>query len=306
MGTKKSFILITISILLITTISILNAFGIFDSNAYDSKDGVLSLQNWDSEANSTVPLTGEWDFYPNKLITPDPNKDVFSKFNTIHNTISVPEAWDHYLKSPFGAGTYRLLIKVPEDTRYGIKVNTIRNANRVFINGKLVGAAGVPSKNSKEYRYDFKKYVAFGDSKDRKVEIVVQVANKEYTRGGIVQPIDFGKPDQILAKQGSTRLIEAFLIAGYLLYSLVFITVMHIKGKHHLYELFFSLFCLAQAVYISTVNERWLFILFPKIEPELQIDIQMTAISCVLLFFILYLCTFFNIVIKKKGTCVFM
>lgn len=281
--------------------SILNAFGVFDSNSHAAKNGVLSLQNWNSGEEKTVKLNGEWDFYPNELITPDPSKDQFRPFSSIRKSIPVPKAWDQYLAkkpTPFGSGTYRLRIKVPKDGRYGIKVNTVRNASKVFINGIEAGAAGVPSKSSQKYQYDFRKYVAFGNSKDKIVEIVVQVANKEYARGGIVQPIDFGKPDQILAKQGLARLIEAFLIAGYLLYSLTYVTV-HIQIKHHLYELFFSLFCLAQAVYISTVNERWLFILFPKVHPTEQFDIQMTAMGLMLIFFILFLCTFFHMKITK-------
>lgn len=286
-----------------TSLSVVQALGLFDSNTFLAEDGKISLQNWNSQEEEIVKLDGEWDFYPNELITPSPNEDVFKNYERIHKSINVPEEWDRYIAetpTPYGVGTYRLRITVPEEDRYGIKLNTIRNANKVYINGEELGSAGVPSKSKEEYRFDFKKYVVIEESKDEQFEIVILVANKEYARGGIVTSIQFGKADQILASKSIGQFIEAFLITGYLLFSFIYITTYFRLKKNTMHELYFSLFCLFQGLYVSTVNERWIYLLFPSISPIIQVKIQMVAISLAVLFFLLFVYHFFNTNINKK------
>ena len=286
-----------------TSLSVVQSLGLFDSNNFLAEDGKISLQNWNSIEEEIVKLDGEWDFYPNELITPSPNEDVFKNYERIHKSIHVPEEWDRYIAetpTPYGVGTYRLSITVPEEDRYGIKLNTIRNANKVYINGEELGSAGVPSKSKGEYRFDFKKYVVIEESKDKQLEIVILVANKEYARGGIVTSIQFGKADQILASKSIGQFIEAFLITGYLLISFISITTYFRLKKNAMHELYFSLFCLFQGIYVSTVNERWIYLLFPSISPSVQVKIQMVAISLAVLFFLLFVYHFFNTNINKK------
>lgn len=300
METKRKFIISIIVIIFMTAISILYSFGVFDSHAYTAKEGVLTLEKWHSEKDGVITLDGEWEFYPNELIYPHQN--AFKDYQSIKKIIPVPFEWDRYIAetpTPYGVGTYRLIIKLPKDRHYSVKIDTVRNANKVFLNGQEAGAAGVPSKNLKEYRYDFTNYVATGKSNAKSMEIVLHVANYEYVRGGIVQSITFGEVEQISAKEGLSRFIEALLIAGYLFFG-IFYANLHFQSKSHLYELFFSLFCLAEGLYVSTVNERWLFILFPTITPDQQVNIQMASMTLVFLFFILFIYLFFEIAVSKK------
>lgn len=298
---KKTVVLLSVSILLFIIISLLYSFSYFDSDTYIAKNGNLNLSNWNPEVDDIVKLKGEWLFYPGELITPNQDDDVFQSYQSIQQMIPVPKRWDDYIaddSSPFGVGTYRLLIHVPKDDRYGLKINTIRNANKVFINGFEVGNSGFPSKDEKEYQYDYKKYVSLAESKEQLVEVVIQVANKEYIRGGIVQAIDFGTSEDILAKQGFSRWIEAFLISGYLLFALIYFGFYAQQKLSYL--LYFILFCIFQAIYVSTVNERWLFIIFPKIMPAEQFSIQTTAALLMSLFFMFFLSNFFKITMSKK------
>lgn len=294
---KKTVALLSISIVLFISLSLLQSFGYFNSDTYVAKDGKLDLRNWDSEKDGNVKLDGDWFFYPNELITPQQDMDVFQSYESIKKTIPVPGSWDNYIaeeSTPFGFGTYRLLIHVPVDDRYGIKINAIRHSNKVFINGFEVGNSGNPTKDDKEYQYSYKKYVSLGESEDQLVEIVIQVGNKDYLRGGIVETIDFGVAEQILAKQALSRWIEAFLISGLLLFAFIYIGFF-IQQKKYLYLLYFALFCISQSIYISTVNERWLSVIFPSITAAEQFSIQTTSVLLMPLFFILFLVDFFHI-----------
>lgn len=292
-----------IAIALLTAYYVLQSFRVFDSNAFAAKNGVLSLQHWDQQDERVISLDGVWDFYPGELIVPSPDADVFEQYTNKRQFIPVPSAWDRYIAdnaTPYGTGTYRLLIHVPEDDRYGVKLNTIRNANKVYINGRELGSAGVPSKNTDEYRFDYKKYVALENSENKQIELVILVANHDYAVGGIVSSPHFGLADQILAKQGREKFIEAFLISGYLLFSFIYFTTYLQHKRRFQYELYFSLFSLAQAVHISTINERWIYLLFPELSPSSQVGIQAISLTLFVLFFLLFVYHFFNMSASKR------
>ncbi|WP_391571235.1 ATP-binding protein [Cohnella sp.] len=259
------------------------------------------MQHWDRQ--DELKLDGEWDFYPEQLIVPSPDEDVFDRYKTQRQTIPVPAAWNRYKSekaAPYGTGTYRLLIHVPEDDLYGVKLNTIRNANRVFINGQELGSAGVPSQRAEEYRFDYKKYVVLGNSKNKQIELVILVANYDYVVGGIVSSLDFGLADQILSEQGRAKFVEGFLISGYLLFSFIYFTAYLQHKRKFRYELYFSLFCLAQALHISTINERWIYLLFPELGPASQLEIQAISLTLFVLFFLLFVYHFFNMTANRR------
>ena len=290
-----------VAITLLTTYFVLHSFRIFDSNTFTANDGVLSLQHWDRQ--DELKLDGEWDFYPEQLIVPSPDEDVFDRYKTQRQTIPVPAAWNRYKSekaAPYGTGTYRLLIHVPEDDLYGVKLNTIRNANRVFINGQELGSAGVPSQRAEEYRFDYKKYVVLGNSKNKQIELVILVANYDYVVGGIVSSLDFGLANQILSEQGRAKFVEGFLISGYLLFSFIYFTAYLQHKRKFRYELYFSLFCLAQALHISTINERWIYLLFPELGPASQLEIQAISLTLFVLFFLLFVYHFFNMTANRR------
>ena len=102
---KLAFINILIFSLLFST------FAKNDSLFYAYK-GVLDLTNFDFSKNKTVQLSGEWEFYWHKLLTPDdfnPKKIIADAY------VLVPKYWSDIKingkKLPHtGFATYRLII----------------------------------------------------------------------------------------------------------------------------------------------------------------------------------------------------
>ena len=298
---RTIFILLSVSIFLLTIASIVKSFHLLDSNASPVQNGVLSLREWDNEDKPTIELNGSWEIYPDELIVPNLHYDVFTMHQKIREQIVVPGKWNSRLEdgSPHGVGTYRLLIDVPKDGNYGIKVNGIRNSSEIYINGKEVGGAGNPTKSKEDYIYDNRKYTVYGDSVNRQLEIVVLVANLTYYTGGIVHPLKFGTAEEIMANHELSRLLEMLIISGYIIIGVIhFFTF--IQRKKYIYELFFALFCIALGLYTSMLNEYLFFIIFPGFDAKEQTRLQLLLIHLVVLFFLLFLYHLFKQYAKKK------
>lgn len=298
---RKIFILLSISIFLLTLASIVKSFHLLDSNTSPVQNGVLSLQDWHDEENPVIELNGTWEIYPDELIVPKPNYNVFATYQEIREQIKVPGEWNSRLEdgAPNGVGTYRLLIDVPEEGTYGIKVNSIRNSSEIYINGNEVGRAGNPAKSKEDFIYDNRKYTVYGESVNRRLEIVVLVANLTYYTGGIVHPIKFGTAENILAQHELDRLIEMLVISGYILMGLIHF-FSFIQRKKYFYELFFALFCIALGLYTSMLNEYIFFIIFPGFSATEQTKLQLLLIHLIVLFFLLFLYHLFKQYAKKK------
>ena len=302
---RKVFILLSISIFLLTITSIVKSFHLLDFNTSPVQDGVLSLQDWNSEEDTVIELNGAWEFYPDELINPNPSHNVFAFYQDIREEIKVPGEWNTRLENggPHGVGTYRVLIDVPKDGTYGIKVNSIRNSSEIYINGKEVGSAGNPSESKEDFIYDNRKYTVYGESVNRQLEIVVLVANLTYYTGGIVHPVKFGTSENISAKNELDRLIEVVIITGFMLMGVIhFFTF--IQRKKYIYELFFTLFCIALGLYTSMLNEYLFFIIFPGFDAKEQTRLQVLLIHFVVLFFLLVVFHLFKQYAKKKTVVV--
>lgn len=300
---KRSTAILLSAIILMMTIS--SAFLISEkwtAHTPFAQDGLLDLSSWHFKENRTIKLNGEWAFYPNELISPELSKDTFIRLESDKKLIDVPGSWKDYLskeQSEIGSGTYRLKIKVPEDKIYGIKTNAIRYANRLYINGELVGSSGVPSINIADFKADSKMYVAQGKSVNKEVEIVLHVSNYASSMGGLVHALDFGLIDDIILLKDRNRALDAFLIAGYLIIGLFFLGSFY-QRKKDVSEVYFSVFCLLQGVYISTLNERLFSLVFPAIETSILTKIQMILIHLSVLFFLWFIYTYFKEYTRTK------
>ncbi len=267
-----------------------------------AQNGVLDLRSWNFEDGQTIELNGEWEFYPNELITPREGKDVFAEYHEVGRTAFVPGSWEEYLSdgvTTFGAGTYRLIIYLPKDDRYGVKTNTIRYASHLFLNGEHVGSSGVPTKEMDKFVGDARFYAGLAPSKENQIEVVFQVANFKYPTGGIIHAVDFGLAEDIIDLRDRNRLYDALLVSGYLLLGIYYL-FSYFQRRSDKYQLFFSLLCLSQAVYVSTLNERLFNLFVPNLKVMFLTKIQLGLIHASVLFFLWFTYTLFKEYANKK------
>src|SRR5690625_1992854 len=177
---------VTIGIIIISILSVFH-FSFLTQESPNAKNGELDLTLWNFTEKSTLKLDGEWEFYPNELITPEEDNNPFQTYQDIMEIIDVPGPWNEYQtdnKTSNHVGTYRILVNLPQDDLYGIKTNKIHYANQLYMNGKLVGSSGTPSKYSDEYEPNLQMYISTAASKQKQMEIVFHVANDNYPTGG--------------------------------------------------------------------------------------------------------------------------
>lgn len=290
---RKISIIGSIFIFIVAILSLIDFHAIFSPNQPTAKDGVIDLSAWDFDEDGTIQLNGSWTLYPGKLIIPNASYEKLKVEN-----IDVPGNWNKYVSSNRPYGTYHLLIDVPVDGTYGLIVGTIRHSNRIYINGVEAGASGNPTEDRNAYRFGDTKYMVHAESINKRIEVVIQVANYKYPTGGIVHSIIFGKNDQIIAKKDLNRLLDAIPISGYLLLFIINFVAYFQQRKS--YELYFSIFCLLLGLYGSIINEKLLLSLLPHLSPIFQVNLQLFFIHTAVLFLLLFIYSFFKPYAKKR------
>ncbi len=267
-----------------------NNFSGTQQQQYMVKGGVQDLSAWNVTAEKNVDLIGEWEFYPGILLTHLPGEGGSTSVPEQRYRIkyvSVPGSWNAYLnenKTAEGSGTFRLVIKVPEDGIYGIKTSTIRTASRLFLNGQELANMGNPSLTKEDFIPQSKYNIGFSQSINRELELLVQVSNYEYGEGGILKPIKFGTFDSIMKDVNMERAMEVFIVSICLILAIVFIFIYFQRGREP-YTVYFSLANLAMALYLSTMNNQVLDLLLDY-DFFARTRIQIAAILGIAFFFL--------------------
>jgi sensor histidine kinase YesM len=158
-------------------------------------DGILDLRGRDLANTPTIPLDGEWTFYPKKFIS---HPDAALEENQFQN-IQVPGDWGSVLASgtgsSFGYGTYRLRILVdPLEVPVSFWLRGLQSASTVEINGHVESDIGKTADTAKAHMPKNISYTAsYAASDVDEIELLIRVSNYEDRyNGGILRSIRFG------------------------------------------------------------------------------------------------------------------
>ncbi|MFD2115213.1 ATP-binding protein [Paenibacillus yanchengensis] len=277
------------NISLIAVITILFAIVFFLGNQnYFHKErnsvvhhGIVTIDSEQLDKQSIIKLDGEWAFYPNVLIPPS---RAVSEFEEQRIAIEVPSKWNSFVKpneEGLSVGTYHLVVEVPVEGQYGLYIRTIRQANRIFINGEEVGAKGNPSHTFETFRVEnADKYTVFSASENKLLDIVIHVANYNYSKAGILFQIDFGTKSSIDNHYHKKLLLDALVSIGYMIFGLIYL-ISYNQNRKRKEELFFGLFILLLGLYMSFINQKIFFQFMPFLRVSEQIRLQLGIIPLV-------------------------
>ncbi|KIL38429.1 hypothetical protein SD70_26595 [Gordoniibacillus kamchatkensis] len=261
---------------LIPLISIFLLIGIYDytipnRSAPVASHGVLDLSGWDFGNMGFVNLDGEWTFCPNKLLSLDDFHSCIEGGDRAI-TANIPNAWFGGSPSDQASGTtygtYRLTVKLQESGgSYGIRVNNINRAHRLYVNGILIGSGGNPSDNPREFKAENKPYTTFFHAEGRELNIVLQVAsdNPAGIRG--FKDLQLGtqavmlRKDEIFFAFELSALFILLMFGGHHLS----IYVMRLKDKAYLYS---GIYFLTFLVFIAMDGDELLLQLVPGFSYE--------------------------------------
>ncbi|MFA6075412.1 MAG: histidine kinase [Negativicutes bacterium] len=231
--------------------------------------------------DEVIDLNGDWEFYPDKLLTP---YDIAHQPAQFHY-LRVPGSWTGQdadgVKFPYNLyGTYRIVIKTPQSAGQimGISLGAVRSSNHVYINGVSAGLTGnpgvTPATTVSSVRPSTYLFIARPEN-----EIIIQAANfVNSNRGGIISPIVFGTSTAINGDKISSIVADVILAVLFAVVLAIFAGQYFQRNKE--FELlWFSNYCLFSLMMYLTLNHRLIFYLDAELPYENFAMISYNAVN---------------------------
>ncbi|WP_068777378.1 ATP-binding protein [Paenibacillus sp. FJAT-26967] len=253
--------------------------------------GQLDLRGWDFAASRSVTLNGEWEFYPDKFISPGMSGSAGTSSSLAETRlIQVPGNWKETLHpenpSSIGYGSYRLRILVdPEDQPYwGIQIPRIPASSKVFVNGKLLLQNGEPATVKELYTPRNLPSTAYFANDQREMELILHVANFDNPkRGGLYQPIKLGSEKAINRADLLTtglQLLICIIFAIHALYALI----LYLSGFSQKRQLVYFMLTTLSAIIMTLVDDKQLLLLWLPISYAAGVKLLYVSYTVVALF----------------------
>lgn len=248
-----------------------------------AKDGVFDLRGSELAEGRVVALDGEWEFYWNRLLTPD-DFHGSGKSPEISGFFSLPGAWrghrlgDKKLGST-GQATYRLrLLTDGSSGRLTLRLFDIHEAYRLWADGKLIAQSGVPGRSAATERPARTLKLVEIPLGGHPVELILQVSNYHFRMGGVTEPMLVARPGPLEAAQTRSWGISLFF-AGCMLVVGVYHLGLYYWRQQDVAPLYFGLYCLLAVGYSVTSNSSgWVITrLLPGWNPE---SMEIFSLSC--------------------------
>lgn len=249
----KDNIILKIALILILIIVMLLISGIsrtileYSGAKYpEVKNGAIDLSNWNFEKDGVININGQWEFYWNRhLINEDFNNDQLKP--QIYG--GVPDVWNNYtingkMLPGFGYGTYRLKVKTNDQSgEIALKISTMSTAYRMYIDDKIVAENGVASNKKDNFKAEFKPQTVIFSPNSKEYNIIIQVSNFSYARGGIWDSIQMGTPKQIEDIKDRVLFTDVFLLGSTLIMALYYLVLFFMNREEKAY-FYFSIVCI--------------------------------------------------------------
>ncbi|MFW5500939.1 MULTISPECIES: sensor histidine kinase [unclassified Maridesulfovibrio] len=227
-----------------------------------AKRGVIDLRGQDFSKGRIFALNGEWEFYWDRLLTPEKFSSG-SKSPELSGLFTLPGTWrghsiDGERLGSTGQATYRLRLLTDQSVeRLTLRIFDIHEAYKLWANGKLIAQSGLPGKSAETETPARSLKLAEVHLRGQPVDLILQVSNYHFRRGGIGEPILIASPGPLEAMQTRDWAISLFF-AGCMLVMGVYHLVLYFWRKRDVAPLYFGIYCLLVVGYSVTSNSsRW-------------------------------------------------
>ncbi len=226
------------------------------------------MRGWDFAHSHSIPLKGEWQFYPNVFLSHYDNEQAISEASRL---IQVPGDWRGAFspasEHSYGYGTYRLRILVDPAPKqvYGFWIKQIEASSQIEINGQIENPFGIPGERKEAYTPQVMTYTAMyqasGDVTE--IELLVRAANYDHPyKGGIIESIRMGSDAAIDTERMYSIGFQMITFVILLLHSLYAIILFCFQPKQKTFLLFFLLL-LTTGISVISDDDRLLLIWLP-------------------------------------------
>lgn len=231
-----------------------------------AKDGVLDLTGIDFTQSEPIELRGEWRFISGALLAPD---EIETRADLTN--LNVPDSWDQTTinNRPLpltGVATYQLKLRfgpsAPEELM--LRIPAIDSVFRLYADGRKIAANGDPAAGeSAEPGFYAPQQARIARSarsarSGGEVDLVVQLANYQYPRGGIRNAILLGPEPQISAIASEYYAYDLFLLGAILIMGIYHVTL-YLLNRDDLAPLAFAALCLLVTLRMAATGEGLLY-----------------------------------------------
>ncbi len=267
-------------------------------------NGKVDLSKVDFNQNKLVKLDGKWEFYWDRLLTPEdftsepkPQMDTF---------IKVPGSWhdkrEEAKRYPDrGVATYRVLIKYPSTIKNpALRIGSVSRAYKLYANGQLIEEVGKVSNKASYFEPGYKIVIADLPKNKQELELIIQVSNLDYVRGGIRENIVFGGKQALEHERMVLLIIQGVFIGAAFIFAIYYFILFLLQRKNKTAFLF-SLLCFFIAVRALILGEVPLLILFPNISIDVGFYINFITLYNSMPIVVLVVLSIYPLEYKKKS-----
>ncbi|MGE5482418.1 MAG: diguanylate cyclase [Bacteroidota bacterium] len=255
----------------------------------EARAGVLDLTGWNLATSGPIRLDGDWEFYWDQLLTPSDFAGMTSTTPRLTGFIRIPSAWNTY-PGPVGPlpgqgyATYRLTIRLPQSSGPGpihqpsqpffaLRVPPASTALRVWVDGTLLAEGGQVGRNAAETRPQHQYQLVFFRPQQDTLEVVLQVANFNHSKGGIWHSLKLGEAAEV-SREHASQLALDMLLFGFLLVTGIYNLSLYLLGDESESFLYFSLLAGLMSIRTLLVNSVALTHFLPDFNWELQLKLE--------------------------------
>ncbi len=247
-------------ILLVTGFSSCN-FSRFQENR-EAKSGTVDLSDFPFADGKIAEISGYWEFFPGKLIPPD-NTESSPHF------VFLPHTWNQSVVDESGSvlhlpktgkASYRLRLEFGENPpeRLMFRIHQEDSAFAFYFNGQLLHTNTKNNLDGKAMPRDYSPaYKSFSVPKGTS-EILIQMANHVYPRGGMRSSLQIGAEDAVMAVQDSNSAMEVFFFGAILTMGLYFI-LLYLLNRSEPSPLYLSITLFLVAWHATITGEGLLY-----------------------------------------------
>ncbi|WP_428559931.1 MAG: sensor histidine kinase [Solidesulfovibrio sp. DCME] len=256
-----------------------------DKNVPVAERGVLDLSGWDVVRDGPVALNGQWAFYWDRLLAPEDFKPDLAPPQP-SGFMNLPGTWKGQMLhgqplSGQGQATFRLrLLPGPENLQLTLRLKGIHAAYRLWANGKLIAESGVVGQSPAKEKPHRSLILAKVASQGEPIDLVLQVSNHSYRRGGVLHSILLGRSDQL--ERIHIRIWSwTMFFSGSLLVMAIYHLALYFLKRKEASTLYFSLGCLVLICIYGTMDSSdWLVNLFiPGADPAIVEKVSLVSFS---------------------------
>lgn len=255
-----------------------------------ARKGVIDLRGWDFSKDGLLKLDGEWEFYSNKLLTPQDFNDISLE----KSYSSIPGVFAGY-----GYGTYRLKVLVDsDDYLYSVKIDYIQTASKLWADNRQISAVGTVGKDKNEMIPCFLPKTASFYTENGEVYLTLQVSNF-YAKYGIVETIIMGEASIVNTLKDKKQALDIFLF-GSTVIAAIYSLAVFLKRKKDKAPLYFAIVCILVAIRTLFLGERFLLYLFPNFNFLMSGEIMLWTFYLYIPFIVLFINESYEGILAKK------